>query len=564
MALTSTLFTGLSGLDVNQTRLNVVGNNIANVNTVAFKSSRALFTPQFYVTDSPGAPAGGGFGGTNPNQRGLGVQVSSIEKDFTQGAIEPTGRKTDLAVDGLGFFIVGENDQKYTRDGSFTLNNENELVTAGGEYVQGYGVDEDYILVPTELGRLNIPLGGATAAEATSAAQVSGNLNAGGDLSTGSSVLNSQSFQVAGGGAVTPATLLTDLVSTDATPVPLFGAADVLTLQGKKGGANLPEAELNVATATVQNFFDFMNLGLGIDTAEAVGTGTAGAGLRQVDPTTFQLALTGNTGTANALALDGASLVRANNTSPFAFSAGTDAAGNANGPVGESKKTTVVAYDSLGTPVNLDLTLSLTGRDDTGTTWKYAASSPESTDALLVGTGTVTFDNNGKLIGSNPPTITVNRQNTGAEPLLPIELDFSGVTALTDTESVLTGQADGFAIGSLSDYSIGEDGRIVGSFTNGLTRTLGQVAVATFRNSMGLIDTGGNMYTTGSNSGDPQVTTPGALEAGFIRSGSLELSNVDLSKEFTNLIIASTGFSASSRVISTSDQLLTELLNTSR
>src|SRR5687767_1067988 len=106
MALTSALFTGLSGLDVNQARLSVVGNNIANVNTVAFKSSRALFKPQFYVTDSGGTPPSGDFGGTNPNQRGLGAVVATIEKNFQPGAIEPTGKPTDLAIDGTGFFVV--------------------------------------------------------------------------------------------------------------------------------------------------------------------------------------------------------------------------------------------------------------------------------------------------------------------------------------------------------------------------------------------------------------------------------------------------------------------------
>src|SRR5437660_3215250 len=100
MALSSTLFTGLSGLDVNQQRLNVVGNNIANVNTVAFKSSRALFKPQFYVTDGAGTPPSDSFGGTNPNQRGLGASVAAIDKDWSPGSIEPTGHPTDLAIDG--------------------------------------------------------------------------------------------------------------------------------------------------------------------------------------------------------------------------------------------------------------------------------------------------------------------------------------------------------------------------------------------------------------------------------------------------------------------------------
>src|SRR5947209_7212001 len=104
MALSSALFTGLSGLDVNQTRLNVVGNNIANVNTVGFKASHALFKPQFYVTDAAGSPATKQFGGTNPSQRGLGATVAAIEKDFAPGSIEPTGKATDFAIDGDGFF----------------------------------------------------------------------------------------------------------------------------------------------------------------------------------------------------------------------------------------------------------------------------------------------------------------------------------------------------------------------------------------------------------------------------------------------------------------------------
>src|SRR5256885_3545447 len=129
MALTRPLFPGLSGLDVNQTRVNVVGNNIANVNTVAFKASRALFKPQSYVTDAGGAAPSTAFGGTNPSQRGLGASVASIEKDFTTGSIETTGKSTDMAIEGSGFFVVQGDEQRYTRDGSFVLNSSNQLVT---------------------------------------------------------------------------------------------------------------------------------------------------------------------------------------------------------------------------------------------------------------------------------------------------------------------------------------------------------------------------------------------------------------------------------------------------
>src|SRR3954452_11605795 len=138
MALTSALFTGLSGLDVNQTRLSIVGNNIANANTVAFKSSRAIFKPQFYITAGAGSAPTTDFGGTNPDQRGLGASVSSVERDFTPGAIEPTGKPTDLAIDGDGFFILQGADQRFTRDGSFTLTSANHLVTAAGASGQGY------------------------------------------------------------------------------------------------------------------------------------------------------------------------------------------------------------------------------------------------------------------------------------------------------------------------------------------------------------------------------------------------------------------------------------------
>ena len=164
MALTSALFTGLSGLDVNQTRLNVVGNNIANANTVAFKASRALFKPQFYTTDGAGTPPNADFGGTNPNQRGLGATVAAIEKDFAQGSIEPTGKDTDMAIDGEGFFVVQGPEQRFTRDGSFTLNSANQLVTSDGSFVQGFGVDADSNIIPGKVQNLTVPLGSTTPA----------------------------------------------------------------------------------------------------------------------------------------------------------------------------------------------------------------------------------------------------------------------------------------------------------------------------------------------------------------------------------------------------------------
>ena len=572
MALTSTMFTGLSGLNVNQTRLNVVGNNIANVNTVGFKASRALFKPQFYVTDSSGSPPSAESGGSNPDQRGLGASVASIEKDYSNGSIEPTGRATDLAIDGDGFFIVRGKEQAYTRDGSFSLNSRNQLVTTGGQFVQGYGVDEAENLIPGQLEDITIPVGGLTKAEATTAAFLSGNLNGGGDVSTGASVIQSGIELFDGGGPATPATALTAV--EDAAATPLFAVGDVLTLAGSRGGIEQDPLEFTVgATSTVADLQAFFEQGLGVVPGVAQPSGaTSGAQLKPGPTSGTTLVLVGNVGQANAIAVEGSAF--SNNGSPvFGFAGGTTAGGVADGPVGEGVHTTTIAYDSLGQPLRVDVTMNLESTGDDGTVWRFIASSADDTDAAtfapggpgrIVGSGTVEFDTNGRLIMTNGGTVTVSRNGTGAAGNVDVELDFSKVTALADSTSELFAQQDGTPIGSLVGFSIGDDGTITGSFDNGLTSRLGQVALATFDNPQGLDDNGGGLYSVGGNSGEPRVGAPLAGLAGGIRSGALEMSNVDLSNEFINLIIASTGFSAASRVITTSDQLMSELLNTSR
>ena len=574
MALTSTLFTGLSGLDVNQTKLNVVGNNIANVNTVAFKSSRVLFKPQFYVTDTGGSPPEDDFGGTNPSQRGLGAVVAGIEKNFSNGALEPTGRPTDLALDGDGFFIVQGASRRYTRDGSFSLNSENELVTSSGDFVQGFGVDADGNIASGQLGNITIPLGTTTVARATENALMEGNLNANGPVASGASILTSQLLTTVGGAARPDGTtLLTNLASSTAPGVPLIANGDVFTLEGQKGGRTLPAGTFTVvAASTVQDLLNFYRDGLGIDTTVPddgnPATPLAGGAIEAdaVDPFGARLVVTGNLGEANALSLAGDAFVNQSGAAPFTFVDGTNAAGIASNPAGESVHTTMVVYDSLGTPLTVDVTAVLENKSDAGNTWRFFASSGDDTDtALTLGNGTLTFGSDGQLLGSTGTTINIDRAATGAATPLAVNLDFGSMTSLTSrgSELLMTTQ-DGSAIGTLNAFAIGADGTITGSYSNGLTRTLGQVAVAVFSNPQGLVDEGANQFSAGANSGAPVITSPLELGAGQIRSGALELSNVDLSEEFINLIIASTGFTAASRVITTSDQLLTELLNSSR
>lgn len=565
MALTSTLFTGLSGLNVNQTRLNVVGNNIANVNTTAFKASRTLFKPQFYVTESGGTPPSGDFGGTNPSQRGLGATVASIERDFSNGSIETTGKQTDLAIDGNGFFVVRGTETAFTRDGTFTLNSSNELVTSTGDYVQGYGVDANGQVIDGKLQNLKIPLGSNITASATKTITLEGNLNASGDVATGASILLSPSLTTAAATAPVGGTLLTDLRNGGAAP---FAAGDVLTLAAQKGGRALPPSTFTVtAASTMTDLLNFYNQRLGIDTT-VTATPTPGAVIDPdpLDPNAIKISIVGNIGAENSLAIPGSGFLNATGASPFRFNDGTNAAGIASKPSGESVHTTVVGYDSLGSEVSVDVTMTLVGKSSSGTTWQFLTSSADNqADNLSLGNGTLTFGTDGKLLTTVGDTVTVDRSNTGAVTPLSMKLDMGSLTALTsrDSDLVMTDQ-DGTPTGTLNAFSIGADGVITGSYSNGRTSSLGQVATAMFDNPQGLVDGGGNKYLTGASSGVPIVTKPLALGSGALRSGALELSNVDLSKEFINLIIASTGFSASSRVITTSDQLLTELLNSAR
>jgi flagellar hook protein FlgE len=216
--------------------------------------------------------------------------------------------------------------------------------------------------------------------------------------------------------------------------------------------------------------------------------------------------------------------------------------------------------------VAVDITAVLEQKADSGNVWRFYATSGDDSDPdLALGTGTLTFNSQGQLTASTGTTLSIDRANTGAGSPLLIGLDFAKLTSLTSRDSsLISTHQDGSQRGTLDTFSIGTDGTVVGSFSNGQTRTLGQVAVAKFANNRGLVDKGGNMFVPGGDSGDPLIAAAMELGSGAIRSGTLEQSNVDLSEEFVNMIISSTGFSASSRVITTSDRLITELLNSSR
>ena len=568
MSLSAAMYAGMSGLDVNQTTMNVVGNNIANVNTTGFKASAVQFSSQSYVTESNGSPVDGNYGGSNPEQLGLGAQVASVTQDFTQGQVQPTGVPGDMAISGNGFFVVqnSTSGQQFTRDGQFTLNSNNDLVTSGGSAVQGYGIDASAKVVTGKLQNISIPLGSETISKATTKASITGNLASDGNASSGSTVIDSQNLTTAGGTAPTAATLLTSVLNT-AGGTPAFTNGQALTLTAQRNSSDLPSKTLTVTgTTTVGDLAKFYNNTLGIDTTEA---GSGAALVAGTTPGSAKLQVVGNGGSANALTIPSAGFADATGNTPLTF--GADPTSN---PAGESTSTSMTLFDSLGQPVTVNLTTVLQSKTDTGTTWKFYATSGDNADpanpgGTLVGTGTLSYNTAGQLQSATGNDLNIHRSETGAQAAMPVTLDFSDTSALAQDASHAGSQIemsnqDGIQIGTLTSYSVGGDGTITGSFDNGQTRTLGQMAIATFDNNNGLSSLGGNMYAAAANSGTPKISTPSSLGSGTIQAGALEQSNVDLSKEFTNMIISSTGFSAASKVLTTSDQMLTDLLNTQR
>ena len=570
MALTGALFTGVSGLEVNQTWLNVIGNNVANSNTTAFKASRVQFKPQFYVTDAEGSAPGATSGGTNPSQEGLGTLLGSVEKNFNPGAIQATGKASDMAIDGSGFFVVKGASQAYTRAGNFTLNSANQLVTSTGDFVQGYGVDANGNVLQGALQNLFVPLGQKEVAKATQNATVQGNLNSSGAAASGASILTTQDLVSIATPTTAPggASLLTDLASATTPTTPAFTVGQTITLAGVKGGRSLAASTFTVTgTSTASDFQTFLTQSMGIDTSVTPPSTTAAPGATMeagVATASSHFVLTGNTGTANAIEIPSLSLTSSTGTSPVSFADGTDAAGFTSNANGESVHTSFQAYDSLGAPVLVDVTAVLESKSSTGNSWRfYANSADNKANGLNLGTGTLTFDNNGNLKSSTGTAITVDRSGTGATTPLSVNLNFAGMTELSGQQSNATvSNQDGFPAGTLDSYSVGTDGSITGAFSNGQTRKMGQVAIATFSNSEGLSDIGGNKYVASAGSGNALIGVAEQSGAGSVRGASLEQSNVDLSTEFTNMIVASTGFSANSKVITTAEQLMHELLNT--
>ncbi len=408
------MFAAISGLHGNQTMMDVIGNNIANVNTVGYKSGRVNFQDIMSQTLHGATAPANGLGSIDPAQIGLGMTVAGIDVLQTQGNLQSTGKTTDMAIQGDGFFAESDGSTTYyTRDGAFDIALDGSLANpASGLKVQGWQADSDGKIDETQpLTNITIPIGQRTTALATSSVTLSGNLDAG------------------------------------------------------------------AATAT-------------------------------------------------------------------------------------AAPTTMTIYDSLGVSHSVKVTFTKTAANQ----WSWAATA-DATDTGItitpvagpppVNEGTLTFTSSG-VVSASTGSLSFTFPD-GAKATTPA-IDLTQMTQFSGT-SQPSGQADGFTSGTLTTFAVGDAGEISGVYSNGQTQVLGQIALADFLNPDGLLRAGQNNFTSTSASGAANIGVAGTGGRGTVTTGALEMSNVDLATEFTGMITAERGFQANSRVITTSDQMLQELVN---
>ena len=374
-------------------------------------------------------------------------------------------------------------------------------------------------------------------------------------------------------------TLLVNVLREDEGEYSSLFEEGTFTLRSRKGARSLEEQDFVVTdTSTLQEFVDFIEDASGIqsvlsdpqnplnssvnniqgDTAPALNPGTS-------ITSDGKIRIVSNTGVGNAvtfttsqLASDDGEIIAPN----FGF-------GSVQEAEGASAVTDFVVYDSLGIGLIVRVTAVLEDRSANLTTYRWYADSPDNDPTsgidISVGTGLVTFDGEGKFVSSTNSQFGIDRRSVPSTSPLEVNLDFSQVSGLAaDDASLNASRQDGSPPGKLTSFVISENGLISGSFTNGVSQTLGQIRLARFANPLGLEQRGSNNYAAGTNSGLPVVSNPGVDGLGTLVSGALELSNTDVGKNLIELVLATTQYRGNTRVITTAQQLLDELLNLRR
>ena len=562
MALLNSLFSGVSGLRNHQSMMDVIGNNISNVNTIGYKGSRVTFSDTFNQFVKAGTNPTSTSGGTNSFQVGLGMKINSIDRNWNQGTFERTGITTDLALQGQGMFILKSNGQQfYSRAGAFIFDADGKLVNPqNGAIVQGK-VADGLGRIPAGTTLQDILIDKNLRLPAVKTTETAW----GGNLQSSSTTIRTDIVELVGN------LKRENPVAAQTYPGGTFDAADPDTYQ--------------VSTIYNKDGEEYQLWSYYTETAASPGVWTYNYQLRNADGTALATPVTGSqalafdatTGTCTSPQID-ITVADENIDYKLNFSSVSNLIADSNvisridkGETPEPVLGSVTIFDSLGNPH----TLSITYEHVDNNRWSWKAEIPSTSGNLSSNSyGEIIYDQKGLIqsvwqggnqVTSTPPVPEITfTPASGAEGQI-IKLNFgqetSGVTQTNLTSQIAALSQNGSASAALSNLNIDQYGNIIGIFSNGNSRTLAQIMVATFKNLNGLVSVGDNMYNVAANAGDPRIDTPGENSVTTIQSGALEQSNVELSEEFTKMIVSQRGFQANARVITTADTLLQEITN---
>jgi flagellar hook protein FlgE len=547
------LSAGVTGLQAHQEMLDIAGNNLANINTTAFKASRITFSELLSQTIKKASQPTSSVGGTNPQQLGSGVGVSGISPNMTQGNIVNTGNPLDVAIEGEGYFVVSDGSQSlYTRAGAFAVDADSNLIDpATGYHVQRIGSEGelDGFQIPGN-SNVHVPYDITMPARSTASIAVQGNLSSDAEFTVPQTqILTSNTSYTVDGSVADDDTLVGDLDQFSGT----FNAA-TLTVSGydPDGNALTDATPLDVdATTTMAEVIGHINDVLSGATASLVN-----GRIRVTDDESgyslSDIKLTYDDGTDSTL------------TMPAYFemsSVGGD----------EVKNINITVYDSLGgkhvltgafvrtdTANNWDMVLtSITGNvtdigiDDRrirGIEFDPTDGSYSGLNATIGDSAefTITFTHD----TINPQTVSISMGTVG---------EFDGLTQLAGNSTAVAREQDGYAAGRLSTVSVNNEGIVIGAFSNGIKKNIATLQIALFQNTVGLESVGSGYFIPSANSGEAIATQAMTAGAGSVHGGALEKSNADVATEFVNMINAQNGYQANARTIRIANEILREL-----
>ena len=572
------MYSGVAGLKTHQTKMDVIGNNIANVNTVAYKSQSVTFSELMYQTtqNASGANALTGTAGINARQIGLGVKMGAINTAIsTEGATQTTNNPFDIRITGDSFFIVSNgNDTFFTRDGSFYVDGAGNLaMTSNGYNVMGWQVDPETMDIKMETVsalRVMSPENMTYPPEATSKAYVAGILDQNDtDVNSSSGKTVNLQFYDNLGYSYTAKMIIRSTQQADGEDLRKY------TVELSKV-LNSNNEEIDISQVAFGG-------GTKVDGAFQKGTISPykwnnGELTDTTDPNNIQVVYTlGDPVDWDVLAKAyGVDPTKPNDLASFkewGIKASVDTDGDGNPDDVTITMQQIMSDAAVGNTTAQALLVQLTGKADI----TAALNGPiEFNTQTLYGSVELTFDAKTGKFNSIDNNDSIKLGLSAIDPdgrFADIQVDFTnttmynnaGVSTIAATNGDTKGLGSGRKLGQMSGISISNDGRIYASYDNGQSKLLGQIAVAQFSNASGLEKDGDNLYKATQNSGAfDGIGMDIMSDGGYMTTGVLEMSNVDLSSEFTEMITTQRGFQANSRIITVSDTLLEELINLKR